>query len=112
MTVHTCRITHAINNDQNQIQRANNDYRKNSGNNENRSSQLESKSIEVESRDEELSEEPDNNSNKNINAVNQNNDIELPANNNIDVTNEKQAEGNGLKNQLVGYQMMKIQIQE
>ena len=58
---------------------------------------MESKSIEVDSRDEELSEEPDNNSNININAINQNNDIELPANNNIDVTNGKQAEGNGLK---------------
>ena len=97
MTVHTCRITHAINNDQNEIQRANNDYRKNSGNNKNRSSQLKSKSIEVDSRDEELSEEPDNNSNININAINQNNDIELPVNSNIDVTNKKQAEGNGLK---------------
>ena len=32
--VHACRITHAINSDQNEIHRTNHNYRKNSGNNE------------------------------------------------------------------------------
>ena len=69
--VHTCRITHSINSDQNEIQKGNRDYRKNSGNNESRSSQLNSRSIKINSSDGELSAEPDNNSNININAINQ-----------------------------------------
>ena len=50
-----------------------------------------SRSIEIYSSDEELSEEPDNNSNMNINAINQNNDNELPVTNNVDDMNKKQA---------------------
>ena len=69
--VHTCRITHSINSDQNEIQKGNRDYRKNQGNNESRSSQLNSRSIKIDSSDGELSDEPDNNSNININAINQ-----------------------------------------
>ena len=52
--LHTCRITHAINSDQNQIHRTNHDYRKNSGNNESKSSQLKSRAIEIDSSDEEI----------------------------------------------------------
>ena len=65
--------------------------RKNSSNNESISNQLISRSIEIYSSDEELSEEPDNNSNMNINAINQNNDNELPVTNNVDDMNKKQA---------------------
>ena len=50
-----------------------------------------SRSIEIYSSDEGLSEEPDNNSNMNINAINQNNDNELPVTNNVDDMNKKQA---------------------
>ena len=52
--LHTCRITHAINSDQNQINKTNHDYRKNSGNNESKSSQLKSRAIEIDSSDEEI----------------------------------------------------------
>ena len=89
--VHICRITHTVNNDQNEIQWTSQDYRENSSNNESRSNQLISRSIEIYSSDEELSEEPDNNSNMNINAINQNNDNELPVTNNVDDMNKKQA---------------------
>ena len=108
--VHTCRITHAINSDQTEIYRTNHDYRKNSGNNESKSGQLKSRAIKIESSNEELSKEPVDNSNININAINQNNDTELPVNNNVDDIKEKQGEVN--ENQLVDYQLMKIQIQE
>ena len=50
-----------------------------------------SRSTEIYSSDEELSEEPDNNSNMNINAINQNKDNELPVTNNVDDMNKKQA---------------------
>ena len=44
-------ITHVISSDQNNIQRTNHDYRKNSGNNESRSNQLKSRSIEINGSD-------------------------------------------------------------
>ena len=68
--VHTCRIKHAINSDQNEIHRTNQDYRKNSGNNESKPSQLKSRAIEIDTSDEEL-ENPVNNNHININAINQ-----------------------------------------
>ena len=83
MRVHTCKVARAINSDQNEIHRTNHDYRKNSSNNESKSSQLKSRAIEIDSSDEEL-ENPLNNSHINIGAINQNNDIELPVNNNVD----------------------------
>ena len=70
-------IRRAINTDQNEIHRTNHNYRKNSGNNESKSSQLKSRAIETDSSNKEL-EDPLNNSNININPINQNNDIELP----------------------------------
>ena len=103
-------VTHAINSDQTEIHRTNHDYRKSSGNNESKSGQLKSRAIKIESSNEELSKEPVDNSNININAINQNNDTELPVNNNVDHIKEKQGEVN--ENQLVDYQLMKIQIQE
>ena len=60
------------------------------------SSQLKSRFIEIDSIDEELSEEPDNNSNIDINAINKNDDTELPVNNFVDDMKEKQAEANDL----------------
>ena len=75
---HICRITHAINSDQNEIHRRNHDYRKNSGNNESKSSQLKYRAIEIDSSDKGLEDPLNNNNNININAINQNNDIELP----------------------------------
>ena len=45
--MHTCRITHAIISDQNEIHRANHDYKKNSGNNQSKSSQLKSRATEI-----------------------------------------------------------------
>ena len=59
-----------------------------SGNNEIKSNQLKSRAIEIDSSDEEL-EDPLNNSNININAINPNNDIELPIKNNVDDIKEK-----------------------
>ena len=44
---HTCRITCAVNSDQNEIHRTNHNYRKNFGNNESKSSQLKSRVIEI-----------------------------------------------------------------
>ena len=64
--------------------------------NESRSSQLKSRFIEIDSIDEELSEEHDNNSNIDINAINKNDDTELPVNNIVDDIKEKQAEVNDL----------------
>ena len=52
MRVHTCRITDAINSDQNEINRTDHDNKKNSGNNERKSSQLKSRAIEIDSSDE------------------------------------------------------------
>ena len=75
MRVHTCRITRAVNSDQNKIHRANHNHRKRSGNNVSKSRQLKSRAIEINSSVEEVSEEPVNNNNININAINQNNDI-------------------------------------
>ena len=66
-----------------------------SGNNEIKSNQLKSRAIEIDSSDEEL-EDPLNNSNININAINPNNDIELPIKNNVDDIKEKQSEVNDL----------------
>ena len=57
--------------------------------------QLKSRSIEFDNIDQELSEQPDN-SNKEINTINQNNYNELPVNNSIDDMIEKQAEVNDL----------------
>ena len=93
--VHTCRITCAINSDQNEIHRTNHIYWKNSGNNESKSHQLKSWAIEIDSSDKEL-EHPLNNNNININAVNQNNDIEWPVYNNVGDLNKKQGEVNDL----------------
>ena len=50
--VHTCRITHAIISDQNEIHRANHDYKKNSGNNQRKSSQLKSRATEIDRSEE------------------------------------------------------------
>ena len=58
----------------------NHNYSKNSGNNKNKSSHLKSRSIEIERSHRGLSEEPDNNRNTHINAINQNNNIELQSN--------------------------------
>ena len=91
----TCRITDAINSDQNEIHRTNHDYRKHSGNNESKSSQLKPRAIEIDSSEKELSEDLLNNSNININTINQNN-IELPVNNNVDDINKKQGKVNNL----------------
>ena len=66
-----------------------------SGNNEIKSNQLKSRAIEIDSSDEEL-EDPLHNSNININAINWNNDIELPIKNNVDDIKEKQSEVNDL----------------
>ena len=66
-----------------------------SGNNEIKSNQLKSRAIEIDSSDEEL-EDPLNNSNININAINPNNDVELPIKNNVDDIKEKQSEVNDL----------------
>ena len=66
-----------------------------SGNNEIKSNQLKSRAIEIDSSDEEL-EDPLNNSNININAINPNNDTELPIKNNVDDIKEKQSEVNDL----------------
>ena len=95
MRVHTCRITHAINSDQNEIHKTNHSYRKNSGNNESKSSQLKSRAIKFDSSDKETGDLL-NNSNININDIDQNNDIELPVNNNDSDLNEKQCEVNDL----------------
>lgn len=56
---------------------------------------MKSRSIEFDNIDQELSEQPDN-SNKEINTINQNNYNELPVNNSIDDMIEKQAEVNDL----------------
>ena len=52
---------------------------------------MKSKSIKIDTNGKELSEDPHNNSNMNIHTIKQNNDIELPVNNNVDM-NERQAE--------------------
>ena len=64
---------------------------KNSGNNESKSSQLKSRAIRFHRSDKETGDLL-NNSNININAINQNNDIELPVNDNDSDRNEKQCE--------------------
>ena len=95
MGVNTCRITQAINSHQYKIHKRNHDYRKNSSNNESKSSQLKSKAIEIDSSNEEL-EDLLNNSNININSINQNENIELPINNNADDIMGKQGDVNDL----------------
>ena len=95
MGVNTCRITRAINSHQYKIHKRNHDYRKNSNNNESKSSQLKSKAIEIDSSNEEL-EDLLNNSNININSINQNENIELPINNNADDIMGKQGDVNDL----------------
>ena len=91
MRVHTCRITDAINSDQNEIQRTNHNYRNNSGNNQSKLSQLESRLTKTDSSDKNQLEEPDNNNNSNMktNPINCNNDNGLPVNNNVDYMNKK-----------------------
>ena len=56
---------------------------------------MKSRVIEIDSSDKEL-ENPLNDSHININAINQNNDIELLVNNNVDDINQKQGEVNDL----------------
>ena len=56
---------------------------------------MKSRSIEIDNIDQELSEQPDN-SNKEINTVNQNNYNELPVSNRIDDMIGEQAEVNDL----------------
>lgn len=50
---------------------------------------MKSKSIKIDTNGKELSEAPPNNSNMNIHTIKQNNDIELPVNNNVDIMKDK-----------------------
>ena len=88
MRVHTRRVTHAINSDENEIQR-NYDYRK--------VDKGKCRSIETHGCNKELSKEPDDNSNMNMNAIDQNKYNELSVNNDVEDKNKKNAEVNDWK---------------
>ena len=85
MRVHTRRVTHTINSDENEIQR-NYDYRK--------VDKGKCRSIETYGCNKELSKEPDDNSNMNMNAIDQNKYNELSVNNDVEDKNKKNAEVN------------------